>query len=88
MKKLTAVLLLLAMMCTVLCACQTGVKDPLDNDIKPSTESTDKNETTESDPSEEVETADPEQDTLPIPVDIETIGGVVIVGRIGFDEKG
>lgn len=88
MKKLTAVLLFLAMMCTVLCACQTGVKDPLDNDIKPSAESTDKNETTESDPSEEVETADPEQDTLPIPVDIETIGGVVIVGKIGFDEKG
>lgn len=88
MKKLTAVLLLLAMMCTLLCACQTGVKDPQGSDIKPSTESVDKSETTESDPSEEVEAANPEQDISPIPVDIETIGGVVIVGRIGFDEKG
>lgn len=78
----------MAMMCTTLCACQTDVKAPMDNDVKLSAESTDKNETTESDPSEGVEAADPEQDTSPIPVDIETIGGVVIVGRIGFDEKG
>ena len=81
MKKLTAVLLLLAMMCTMLCACQTGVKDPLDNDIKPTTESTDTNETTESKPSEEPETVEPGQDISPPPIDIETIGGVVIVGK-------
>ena len=88
MKILTAVLLLLAMMCTTLCACQTDVKAPLDNAVKPSTESTDKNETAQRDPSEGGEAAAPEQDTSPIPVDIETIGGVVIVGKIGFDEKG
>ena len=70
MKKLTAVLLLLAMMCTLLCACQTGVQNSPDNDIKPSTESADKSETTENDPSEEVGTADPEQDSPPVPVDI------------------
>ena len=88
MKKLAAASLLLVMMCTMLCACQTGVKDPLDNDRKPSAEGTDQDKTTESDPSEEVKAADPEQSSSPIPVDIETIGGVVIVGRIGFDEKG
>ena len=87
MKKLTAALILLAMMCTMLCVCQPDEKDPLDNDIKPSTEITDKNETTESDPLEGVGTADPGQDTSPISVDIETIGGAVIVGKIASMKK-
>ena len=88
MKKLTAIVLLLVMLCTMLCACQTSVKNPPDNGIEPTTESSDTNETTESKKSEEPETAEPEQDILPIPVDIETVGGVVLVGEIGFDEKG
>lgn len=88
MKKLTAIVLLLVMLCTMLCACQTSVKNPPDNGIEPTTESSDTNETTESKTSEEPETAEPEQDILPIPVDIETVGGVVLVGEIGFDEKG
>lgn len=94
MKKLIAVFLLSVMVCTLLCACQKDINEPAVDDVKPSAEAADKNEPTEIDPPEETEPAapepepEPEQDDPPTPVDIETIGGVVIVGRIGFDESG
>ena len=77
-------------MCTVLCSCQTDVNEPTVDDVKPSSEGTVKDETTEIDPPEETEPAEPEheQDAPPVPVDIESLGGVVIGGRIGFDEQG
>ena len=98
MIKLIAVFLLSVMVCTLLCACQKDINEPPVDDVKPSAEVADKNEPTEIDPPEETEPAElepepepepePEQDDPPTPVDIETIGGVVIVGRIGFDESG
>lgn len=96
MKRMIAVLLLVAMTYALLCACQTRGKTPADYDTKPSTQSTDKSTTTATTtgttagttPSQVTEPTTPKQDPAPIPVDIETIGGVVIVGTIGFDEKG
>lgn len=58
MKKIIAVLLLVAMVCSALCACQR----------KPSIDGT--------------------EITYPDAVDVETSGGVVIVGKINYDEKG
>ena len=85
MKKIISVLLLMALICSILCACQTHGHDPHKNDTKPSTE----NQATEgSDSTEGTEPTNTEPEIEPIPVDIETIGGVVIVGTIGFDEKG
>ena len=85
MRKVISVFLLLAMICSILCACQTHGHDPHKNDTKPSTE----NQATEgSDSTEGTEPDNTEPEINPIPVDIETIGGVVIVGKIGFDEKG
>lgn len=88
MKRMIAVLLLVAMICALLCACQESGKDPSDHETKPTTESTDQNTTAGSDPTEGTEPAGAEEDPAPIPVDVETTGGVVIVGKIGFDEKG
>ena len=112
MKKAITVLLLFAIICSILSACQTHGKDPVHDDTTPSTESadkdvttpstestdkdattpstesTDKDATTQSNPTEVTEPAVTEPAPPPIPVDIETIGGVVIVGKIGFDEKG
>ncbi len=87
MEKIITVFLLFAMTCSILCACQKQTKDLNDSDIKPSIESTDKN-TTGSNPSEGTESNDSKQEATSIPVEIETVGGVVIVGKIGFDEKG
>ena len=85
MKKIISVLLLMALICSILCACQTHGHDPHKNDTKPSTE----NQATEgSNSTEGTEPTNTEPEIEPIPVDIETIGGVVIVGTIGFDEKG
>ena len=85
MRKVISVFLLLAMICSILCACQTHGHDPHKNDTKPSTE----NQATEgSNSTEGTEPTNTEPEIEPIPVDIETIGGVVIVGKIGFDEKG
>ena len=76
---------MLAVICSILCACQTRGQNPHNNDTKPSAE----NQATEgSDSTEGTEPAETEPENKPIPVDIETIGGVVIVGEIGFDEKG
>ena len=60
MKKIIAVLLLVVLICSALCACQT----------------------------DEAATGDSGQDTTPTPVNIETTGGVVVVGKIGHDDKG
>lgn len=60
-------------------------QNPHNNDTKPSAE----NQATEgSDSTEGTEPDNTEPEINTIPVDIETIGGVVIVGKIGFDEKG
>lgn len=85
MKKIISVLLLMALICSILCACQPHGQNPHNNDTKPSAE----NQATEgSDSTEGTEPDNTEPEINPIPVDIETIGGVVIVGKIGFDEKG
>ena len=85
MKNIISVLLLMALICSILCACQTHGQNPHNNDTKPSAE----NQATEgSDSTEGTEPDNTEPEINPIPVDIETIGGVVIVGKIGFDEKG
>ncbi len=85
MKRLIAVLLLMAMLCAMLCACQTGGQDPEDRETKPTAETPDPNTEPETDPTDPT---DPQPEPAPVPVDIETTGGVVIVGKIGFDEKG
>ena len=75
----------MALICSILCACQPHGQNPHNNDTKPSAE----NQATEgSDSTEGTEPDNTEPEINPIPVDIETIGGVVIVGKIGFDEKG
>ena len=88
MKKIISVLILSAMICQVLVACQTRSENPNDNDKKTSEVSTVESTATGSNPEDVTEYAGSEQDTAPMPLDIETIGGVVIVGKIGFDEKG
>lgn len=88
------------MACTMLCACRSVGSDPLVTGATPAVGSTVAS-TTESTAvstlaSETIasirftETTPPvsEQDDPPVPVDIETTGGVVIVGRIGFDQSG
>lgn len=86
MKKIISILILSAMICQLLTACQTQDKKTDDNkqtDKESSVESTN-----EGNQADETESDDREQDIAPMPLDIETIGGVVIVGKIGFDEKG
>lgn len=85
MRKVISVFLLLAVICSILCACQPHEQNPHNNDTKPSLE----NQATEgSDSPEGTEPTNTEPEIEPIPVDIETTGGVVLVGKIGFDEKG
>ena len=88
MKKIITVLLLSAMICQVLGACQTRSENPNDNDKKTHEESTVESTATGSNPEDVTDYVGSEQDIAPMPLDIETIGGVVIVGKIGFDEKG
>ena len=88
MKKRIASLLAAALMCTLLCACRTESTDPPGPESKPSAAVAGESELPESEPVEEEETAGPEQSAAPIPVTIETSGGVVVVGTIGCDEKG
>ena len=85
MRKVISVFLLLAVICSILCACQPREQNPHNNDTKPSLE----NQATEgSDSPEGTEPTNTEPEIELIPVDIETTGGVVLVGKIGFDEKG
>lgn len=88
MKKIISVFLLSAMICQVLWACQTQGKNLDYTDTKTHEESTGESVAAENNPEAGKESADSEQDTAPMPLDIETIGGAVIVGKIGFDEKG
>ena len=92
MKKNTlAILLILTLLCLSLCACRDiHTPDPAESsaesmtaeltaaDTQPDTEDT------ESTASAAVEPSIPVQ----LPVDIDTIGGVVLVGTIGFDDGG
>ncbi len=70
--------------CFNLCACDTTVLHDPNEDETQNTQESDTQE--ESDTKESEETN--QEDIVKTPVDIETIGGVVIVGKIGFDEKG
>ena len=86
MKKFISILILSAMICQLLTACQTQDEKTDDNkqtDKESTVESTD-----EGNQSDETESDGLKQDIAPMPLDIETIGGVVIVGKIGFDAKG
>lgn len=88
MKKRIAILLLFAMLCSILCACQKHDQNTNGNDTKPATQSTTQTAAPENHPTAGTEPAGTQQETPPVPVNIETTGGVVIVGKIGFDEKG
>lgn len=52
------------------------------------TERPEKEEGTEDALVEDPDGTGPEQEVFTVPVDIDTIGGVVVVGRIGYDEEG
>jgi len=84
MKKIIAISLLMAMMCFALFACQLRTIDSKDSEENTSAEDTDTNGIPQNNPSEETNPAIPIKE----PVDIETVGGAVIVGKIGYDEGG
>ena len=84
MKKIIAIPLLMAMMCFALFACQLRTIDSKDSEENTSAEDTDTNGIPQNNPSEETNPAIPIKE----PVDIETVGGAVIVGKIGYDEGG
>lgn len=102
MKKISVLLwmLLVMWMCVSLCACSTIL--PHDQNEETAQNIQESNVSTENDHVAQEETnADVQEETGSIvseepntensakdPIDIETIGGVVIVGRIGFDESG
>ena len=93
MKKTSVLLsmLLVAGICLNLCACGVMPNDQNEEKTENTQESnalteTDTKESEETDSKESEETT-PES-TIKDPIDIETIGGVVIVGRVGYDEAG
>ena len=86
MKKIISILILSAMICQLLTACQT--QDEKTDDNKQTDKESTVESTNEGNQADETESDDREQDIAPMPLDIDTIGGVVIVGKIGFDEKG
>ena len=87
-KKFVAALVLLAMLCASLSGCfQLNTSDP--------TQSTTDRNPVQTAPTTETENTDPTENTTqptetePVtPVDIDTVGGAVIVGVIGYDEQG
>ena len=72
-KKLISIMLVLIMLCTCFCACSSSQTDTDEENTSNYTQ----------DDTQRIETEAPETVT---PVDIETDGGVVIVGKICFDE--
>ena len=93
MKSLSGIMsvLLAAALCFTLCACGVpGNVDPDDEKNQSTQGSTAPTETTPA-ATEETPTATEETDpevSVKEPLDIETVGGVVIVGRIGYDAGG
>jgi hypothetical protein len=100
-KRFITVFVILALVCACLSGClKTDVLDSAettapkeldpvatDTDTTDSTENTTQSTESESaDPTEE--TTEPEETMPQTPVDINTIGGAVIVGVIGYDEQG
>jgi len=83
-EKIIAISLLMVMMCFALFACQLRTIDSKDSEENTSAEDTDTNGIPQNNPSEETNPAIPIKE----PVDIETVGGAVIVGKIGYDEGG
>lgn len=87
-KNFVAALVLLAMLCAILSGCfQLNTSDP--------TQSTKGRNPVQTAPTTETENTDPTENTTqptetePVtPVDIDTVGGAVIVGVIGYDEQG
>lgn len=75
LKRNSAILFLLALLCICLCACGES-HDPQPTETTSQTEPTSIPEETEQ--------------VIPVqtPVDIETVGGAVLVGTVGFDEQG
>lgn len=80
-KKLIAIMLALVLMCGCLFAC--GKNN--DTEVNVGTESSAEGTTNTSKTEDVTQTSEPEVQT---PIDIETIGGVVIVGKIGTDDNG
>ena len=74
LKKLISIMLVSIMICTCFCACnssQTGTDEESTSDYT----------------QDNVQTTEHEAPETVTPVDIETDGGVVLVGKIGFDEN-
>ncbi|MBQ2391678.1 MAG: hypothetical protein II306_07915, partial [Clostridia bacterium] len=73
-KKLISIMLVLIMICTCFCACSSS--------------KTGTDEESTSDFTQDItQTTEPEAPETVTPVDIDTDGGVVLVGKIGFDEN-
>ena len=102
-KKYVAVFVMLVLLCSCLSGClKTDVLDPVETTLsKEPVQTVPTTETNNTDPSEnttqptEAEGVDSTEDTAeptetePVPpVDIDTVGGAVIVGVIGYDEQG
>ena len=78
LKKLISIILLLTMLCTCICACgDAGVSESAGADAE---------STSGGNFSDDTENTEPEESVDVTPVDIETDGGVVLVGGIVFDE--
>ena len=82
-KKLISILLVLVMVCACFCACS---KDSGTSQTGTSEEST-SNEDLSDNLQDTTQSTEPEVPDTVTPVDIETDGGVVLVGKIGFDEN-
>ena len=102
-KKYVAVFVMLVLLCSCLSGClKTDVLDPVETTLsKEPVQTVPTTETDNTDPSENTtqpteaegvdsteDTAEPEETVPETPVDINTVGGAVIVGVIGYDEQG
>ena len=102
-KKYVAVFVMLVLLCSCLSGClKTDVLDPVETTLsKEPVQTVPTTETNNTDPSENTtqpteaegvdsteDTAEPEETVPETPVDINTVGGAVIVGVIGYDAQG
>ena len=102
-KKYVAVFVMLALLCSCLSGClKPNASDPVETTLsKEPIQTVPNTETNNTDPSENTthpteaegidspeDTTEPEETVPETPVDINTVGGAVIVGMIGYDAQG
>ena len=98
-KKYVAVFVMLVLLCSCLSGClkmdvldpeeATSNKEPGQTIPTTETNNTDSSEnTTQPTEAEDVDSTEQEETVLKTPVDIDTVGGAVIVGVIGYDGQG